>query len=121
MSASYEGDLYIRGREYDVVAIDSGHYYLTEVKLRVPGFRVKHPIGMLIQAGMAVNAARQIIFDMNIDSVTLTGKGIPGGEVTLEAGEYTVNWAIVRPNGKGWLFNTTNAKEIDNIVQEVFQ
>ncbi|MEM7672618.1 MAG: toxin TcdB middle/N-terminal domain-containing protein [Verrucomicrobiota bacterium] len=129
VSARYDGDGYITGREYDVVAIDeAGHYNLIEVKYRNPRFRARAKgkgglILNLIEAGVAGVALRQVDFDfgaMITDELTLRGKGLPGGEITLDPDQYTIHWAVVKPNGRGQSFELS-PKSFDAIGDALFE
>lgn len=65
--------------------------------------------------------ARQLNFDLNLDQVTLSCHGILGGEITLDAGQYTVNWVVVRPSWTGTSYNASNAQAMQDMAEGLFQ
>ena len=117
--ASYAGDYYILGREYDAVSIDqSGHYYLTEMKLRDQNFKAKlNPRKAIIQFYIWATTIKQLHFDRNAHQVTLTGRNIPGGEITLAPGQYSVNWIVVNQKGQGYSVDIT---DINKLYDQIF-
>jgi len=150
VSAQYEGDNYVRGREHDVVSLDSaGRYHLTEVKFRAQadnidgkdapetksgGSRGRAATGrggrggiigaipLIEQGTRIVNVIRQLTFDLKADSeLTLTGKGLPGGSITLEPDEYEIDWVIVNKQGTGFGANVQDTEELQPLIDELTQ
>lgn len=84
-------------------------------------------MGSLARLGGLVESARELVtvfrqakFDLGAKGdITLRGKGIPGGEIKLEEGEYEIDWIIVNKQGKGLGANVENAQEIQEVLDEL--
>ncbi|KZN70333.1 SpvB/TcaC N-terminal domain-containing protein [Pseudoalteromonas luteoviolacea] len=128
VSAKYDGDWYIRGREFDVVAykdIDGErHWQLIEVKFvrsgryRAMSYHANRAMGMRA-AAQAFTISRQVYFDLNATDMTLTGKYLPGGSVNLRAGDYSISWEFVRPNKTGVNMGINEGKQFTNAILEL--
>ncbi len=131
VSASYEkDDSYKRGREYDIVSqTKDGHYNLTEVKFRKTKSKdIKSGIkplegGQLVwRIYQGVVTAQQASFDLNSsgEDITLKGKGIPGGELTLSPDQYTITWVLANQHGKaiGANIDASNTRGIQEILDK---
>ncbi len=125
VSASYDGDLYIRGREYDVVSVDqNGHYHLGEVKYRDSGrsWFDKLPVGRFIKMSMVAVTGRQAHFDLSVNEVSelvLVGSGFAGGSISLKPNQYTVHWAVINQNGKGSIYGVSDVNEMADLVDDL--
>lgn len=126
-SAKYDGDWYIRGREFDVVAykVVNGErmYELVEVKfLKSNGLKyatgpARRAVGMR-KVMQALTVSRQVHFDLNADAITLSGRGF-GSPLTINSSNYNISWEFVRPNGTGASINVSNTAEFTNRILEL--
>ncbi|WP_282955584.1 RHS repeat protein, partial [Pseudoalteromonas luteoviolacea] len=109
VGAYYDGDNYIGYRKYDVVSVDdSGHWTLTEVKLRDGKVHKYVPF----KAYQAATVYSQSEFDYKAtDGVTLVGKNIPGGSITLKPGQYSIQWVMMNDVGSATIFPVSIGNE----------
>ncbi|MBE0386412.1 hypothetical protein PLUTE_a0892 [Pseudoalteromonas luteoviolacea DSM 6061] len=129
VSGKYDGDWYIRGREYDVVAYKDingvRNWKLVEVKfVRYRNYSVSmSPAAKKAMsyrgAYQAFTTSRQVHFDMNASDMTLIGKGLPNGAVHLTPGEYSISWEFVKPNRTGLSIGVDESKQFTNAILEL--
>jgi Holliday junction resolvase-like predicted endonuclease len=128
VSAEYDWDWYIRGREYDVVAYKmiggKKHWELVEVKFsRRTGERfASGPAKKAIKGRKAIQMltiSRQVNFDLTVSEMTLTGRQILGRTMQLEPEDYNISWEFVRSNGKSVSIDVSNVKEFTDSILEL--
>jgi RHS repeat-associated protein len=107
ISATRDG--YVFERDYDIVSMKGGKYHLTEVKFNSSEegrksnvrklSRRLNPLSNLESAAKIFRAGTtvaQLHNDMLDSDITLKGKGLPGGKMTLseKEGEVNISWQL---------------------------
>ncbi len=118
VGASYDGDNYLGYRVFDVVAQDAdGQWVLTEVKFRQRGYR-GHPYW---RAYRGARTFSQLRFDLGATSdLTLKGKYLNGGSITLKSGSYRIQWVVVGDRGTGVNFTINSMDDVVEMATRLF-
>ena len=87
------------------------------MKLRDQNFKAKlNPRKAIIRFYIWATTIKQLHFDRNTHQVTLTGRNIPGGDITLAPGQYSVNWIVVNQKGQGYSVDITDINKLYNQI-----